>query len=153
MWYVYGIVSPISKMIFYVGCTSQTLERRLSQHAGDTCSAAYSSIQYARSQGLEPSIVVIDYFEDQSEALLFEQQMILTIKCLCNKQHKAIRERKLAAYMLEPHEIDGIVNGNPVTHVYRRFSDLDDVPYSFVGLPMSPENLEALEYAKKEGLK
>lgn len=114
MWRVYGIVSPITLSIIYVGCTSQPLERRLSQHTGDTCSAAYESIQFIRSRGLEPLIVCIEDFSDVSEALLFETRMITSIKGLANKQHHAARNRLAVAALLEDHEIAAIMAGGDV---------------------------------------
>jgi predicted GIY-YIG superfamily endonuclease len=149
MWLVYGIVSPISKMTIYIGCTSQPLERRLAQHSSDTSSAAYDAIQWIRQCGLEPQIFVLDYFEEMQEALLLETQMILTIKGLVNKQHQAIRDRRMAAYMLERDEIGDMLDGKDVVNVYRRFTDYDDVDDDLVGRPKTPENVEEADRRAK----
>lgn len=144
MWFVYGIVSPVSKMIIYVGCTSQQLEKRLAQHSSDPASAAYEAIQWMRSVGHEPEIVIIDYFADYAEAILFETKMMTSIKGLVNKQHAQVRKRMNIGHMLEMHEIEAMMRGENVM-VYARYTDFDGVDSEFVGEPKNPSNVAEVE--------
>lgn len=140
MYNVYGIVSPITRMVIYVGLTSQPVHKRIANHACDKASAAYSAIQWIRAQGLREDWVILDYSEDYKEALLFEAEMIMKIKGLCNREHKKIRDRKLVSYMLEDYEVEGILNGRDTT-IMRRYTDHDDVPEHLVGRPRRPDDV------------
>lgn len=135
MWRVYGIVSPITKSIIYVGCTSQELERRLSQHCSDPSSSAYDAIQYLRDHGMWPSIVCIEDFTDASEALLFETRMITSIKGLVNRQHQKARDRLAVAAMLEDDEIEEMkAGGDVVLRGWRKQGSIDPVSILVAGL-------------------
>lgn len=138
MWYVYGIVSPITDMVIYVGCTSQKVSSRVSQHGVDKTSAAYSCIQYLRSEGYQERFVILDSFRDHKEALLFEQKMILSIRGLCNREYRHIKERQMVAAMLDQHEIDAILNGRRLV-IRRTYTDHDDVPPELLGKEIPDE--------------
>lgn len=143
MWKVYGIVSPITDMIIYIGCTSRDVRVRVAQHASDKSSAAYESIQFLRGEGLRERFVILTSFRDYREALLFEQSMILSIPNLCNREYRNITNRRLVASMLDQKEVDSIINGERVV-IRRVYTDHDDVPSELVGTEMPDEEYERL---------
>lgn len=91
-YYVYGIIDPRTHSIIYVGQTSQPLHVRLTAHCRNEASSAYQAIQFMREDGFEPGIVIINHFEELSDALKFEQHMIASLRGLFNKHHKWLNE-------------------------------------------------------------
>lgn len=143
MWSVYGIVSPITDIVIYVGCTSRAVSARVSQHASDTTSSAYNAIQFLRSQGLREKFVILATYRDHKEALLFEQKMILALPGLCNREYRKITDRQLVASLLDQEEVDALLNGERVV-IRRVYTDYDDVPEEKVGTVMPDSEYERL---------
>lgn len=60
---VYGLVDPRGPEVFYVGCTSR-LDCRFAEHVRQGSAKVKTRIQGILSQGLKPSMVILEYTAD-----------------------------------------------------------------------------------------
>ena len=63
---VYALVDPRTDKVRYIGCTTQSLDRRLRQHLGDQVASPrkYQWLAELRQANLEPLVVALEEAED-----------------------------------------------------------------------------------------
>ena len=84
VWSVYRLVDPRTSSAFYIGCTSNTLQR-LSAHNSDPASSAWRRCRELRDSGLKAKLEVIEVFPDKDDALDRERELILSTPDLVNR--------------------------------------------------------------------
>lgn len=83
-WFVYELIDPRSKAVFYIGKTA-TPRGRLSQHKSDRTSAAYPRIREIRQAGHEVEMYCIGRFNTEAEAFDYEGYLIRKTPNLVNR--------------------------------------------------------------------
>ena len=74
-YYVYELIDPRSKAVFYIG-KSATPRARLEKHKSSAESSAYPRIQEIRAAGFEVEQYIIGQFNTEAEAFDYEYYLI-----------------------------------------------------------------------------
>jgi predicted GIY-YIG superfamily endonuclease len=96
-WYVYDLIDPRDKQVFYVGCTSVPLKRYIG-HLHDPASVAYWRFH---DTYMVPKMDLIQSFDDKHQALAAESKRIRETPSAINPSRKYIWDHMSDAERME----------------------------------------------------
>lgn len=109
-WYVYALVDPRDKQIFYVGLSHTPWNRRLN-HKNDSASAAYPRCQDILAAGLDFELRTLGTYHDYTLARRAERHEIISHEGLLNRDQQPPTDHYLDGPHDHPLEDGGLATG------------------------------------------